>query len=906
MLRAERRSAQPGGSPARAENRARDAHHRGLRAGAAGHPAAGARHLRAGLRELGWLEQAERATQTRQTAQAEQRVQTAQTAQAEQEQEQKEQEEEEGQEEPSGAQQLGEAHHALAARLLMSLAHLEAEQGRTDYGLRLLDQAEGLAAADDRGVLLSQRGLLLMRTGQGADALKMLDEAVLLLADHAEPAVLARVLLNRGVLQLTTGHVRRARADLRSCQRIAADDGLDLIAAKAMHNQGYCDLLAGDIPAALHLFNAAADAYRQNAPGCLPVLAMDRARALLAAGLAADAATELDNAISSFRRQRLEQDQAEAELARSQAALGAGDHAAARRWAATAGRRFRRRGNDAWAAVAELTRLRARSASAGRPGSTAAEAVRLAERLRGCGLSGDAAVAELIAARGMLAAGRRREAERRIAAVRCRGQAVSLDVSLLRRLARAELAERSGRTGAALAELRAGLATVHTRRGRLGSLDLQTGAAALGAELAAAGLRLALDRGSAPLLFAWLERSRAQAFRIRPVRPPTDPRAAAAAAELRQLSHLIRSAELNGRRDPASVARRAELQRGLREHSWQADGDGRTSAQASLAEVIAALSESRQGLVSILAQGGRLLGVAVSKKSARLIELGDFEAAAEAARRLSADLDTLAGRRLPARLEAVIRESIRHQTELLTAEIMAPLRHWLGEDGVVLVPAGALASIPWSLLPDLRGRPVTVCPSASAWLAAWRRGQGAAGEVGTNPPILVAGPDLRHAPKEIVEIAKVYPGCRPLLAEAATVDATLHALDGAPIAHLAAHGHHDRENVLFSRLDLADGPLMAYDIQRLAAAPRQVILSACDVGRAVVRPGDELLGFTAALLYAGTASVISSVTRVPDDATVGVMTAYHRALTAGARPAEALAGAAMAEPFSPFVCFGSG
>jgi tetratricopeptide (TPR) repeat protein len=438
MPRAERRSAQPGGSPARAENRARDAHRRGLRAGAAGHPAAGARHLRAGLRELGWLEQAKQAAQEEQAEQATQEERAGRAERA-------------TQEERPGAQQLREAHHALAARLLMSLAHLEAEQGRTDYGLRLLDRAEGLAAADDRGVLLSQRGLLLMRTGRGADALRMLDEAVPLLADHAEPAVLARVLLNRGVQQLTTGHVRRARADLRSCQRIAADDGLDLIAAKAMHNQGYCDLLAGDIPAALHLFNAAADAYRQNAPGCLPVLAMDRARALLAAGLAADAATELDSAISSFRRQRLEQDQAEAELARSQAALGAGDHAAARRWAATAGRRFRRRGNDAWAAVAELTRLRARSASAGRPGSTAAEAVRLAERLRGCGLSGDAAVAELIAARGMLAAGRSREAERRIAAVRCRGQAASLDVSLLRRLARAELAERSGRTGTAVA-----------------------------------------------------------------------------------------------------------------------------------------------------------------------------------------------------------------------------------------------------------------------------------------------------------------------------------------------------------------------------------------------------------------------------------------------------------------------
>ena len=126
------------------------------------------------------------------------------------------------------------------------------------------------------------------------------------------------------------------------------------------------------------------------------------------------------------------------------------------------------------------------------------------------------------------------------------------------------------------------------------------------------------------------------------------------------------------------------------------------------------------------------------------------------------------------------------------------------------------------------------------------------------------------------------------------------------LAHLAAHGHDERENFLFSRLDLADGPLMAYDVQQLGAAPRQVILSACDVGRSVVRPGGEFLGFTAALLYVGTATVISSVARVTDDAAVRVMTAYHRALAAGVRPARALAEAASDEPLSPFLCFGSG
>jgi hypothetical protein len=886
----------PAGSLARAERRAREAHQRGLRAGAAGHPAVGARHLRAGLAVLGWTERQEGgAPGPGGTG----RVAGGALAQ--------------GAWHPDG--QVAAQHRALAARLLMSLGHFEAEQGRTEFGLRLLDLAEEMSAAQDRGVLLSQRGLIMMRTWRSQDAMRLLDEAIALLdGNPTETAVLARALLNRGFQHLNLAQVRRARADLAWCRRVAQAAGLDLIGAKAVHNLGYCDLLAGDIPAALTQFDTAAASYRRAAPGFLPVLAVDKARALLAVGLADDAAAELDGAIVAFRRQRLDQDLADAELARSQAALTAGEAAVARRWAAAARRRFNRRGNAACAALAELTRLRARWLAPGRRGPLAAESAALAARLRDCGLPGDGDIAELIAARALVAAGRGGEARARIAAVRRRGSAVSLDVGLLRRLARAELAEQAGQPGAALAELRAGLAMVHDRRRRLGSVDLQTGAAALGAELAAAGLRLALERGSAPLVFAWLERSRAQAFLVRPVRPPDDPQAAAAAAELRQLSQLIRTAELAGQRDPAAITRRAHLQREIRERSWHAGGFGQTIPQATHAEVGETLARSGQRMLALLTSGGRLHAVVLGGGSMRLAGLGDADTAVEAARRLSADLDVLAGRRLPAALAAVIDESVRQQIAVLSAELLVPLRRWIGDDGVVLVAAGALAAIPWGLLPELRGRPVTVCPSASAWLAAWRRDQAPAVPLGgqaatvarAGQPLLVAGPDLVHAPREVAEIAKIYPGCLPLAAAAATVAATLGALDGAPIAHLAAHGHHDRENVLFSRLDLADGPLMAYDIGRLAAAPRQVVLSACDVGRTVVRPGDEVLGFTAALLYAGTATVISSVIRVADDAAVEVMTAYHRALRAGARPAAALAAAAVTEPLTPFVCFGAG
>jgi CHAT domain len=820
---------------------------------------------------------------------------------------------------------LRAADRPLAARLLISLAHLEAEQGRTEYGLSLLDLAEEMTAADDRGILLSQRALLLMRTWQADQALRFFDEAMPLLEHYPDPVVLARALLNRGFLHLNVGGVHRARPDFDRSLHIAAEAGNEALAAKAAHNLGCCDLLIGDIPAALRRFTAAADGFRRAAPQWLPVLATDKARALLAVGLTAEAMTELGDAIIAFRRQRLDQDLAQAELAQAQAALAAGALAAARRWAFAARRRFRRQGNDACADLAELTALRARFAAPGRLGPIADEAALLATRLRGCGLGNDADLAELLAARALIARRRAAAARQRIAAVRRAGVSTSLEVSLLGRLARAELAELEGRPATMLAELRAGLDLVGVRRSSLGSVDLQTATGALGADLAAAGLQQALNRGSATAVFGWLERARGQAFRATPVRPPADPRAAEILAELRQLSYLIRSAELGGQRDPAVIARRARLQREIRERSWQAAGAGGSGGPngpggaavrggpGALGSITAALSAGGLTLVSIVSRDEALHAVVVNGGGVRLIRLGAAEAAAEAALRLAADLDTLAGRRLPARLEAVIRESIRHQTDVLTAEIVAPLRARLGDTGVVIVPTAALSGIPWHMLPDFRGRPVMVCPSAAAWLAASQPGPTTSASPTpvppprpAAPPLLVGGPDLDHAAHEVATIAEIYPGARVLQAESATVGATLRALDGAPLAHLAAHGHDDRENFLFSRLYLADGPLMAYDIQQLGTAPRHVILSACDVGRSVVRPGGEFLGFTAALLYVGAATVIASVARVTDDAAVEVMTAYHRALAAGAQPARALAEAVSAEPLTPFQCFGSG
>ena len=113
-----------------------------------------------------------------------------------------------------------------------------------------------------------------------------------------------------------------------------------------------------------------------------------------------------------------------------------------------------------------------------------------------------------------------------------------------------------------------------------------------------------------------------------------------------------------------------------------------------------------------------------------------------------------------------------------------------------------------------------------------------------------------------------------------------------------------RQNPLFSSLQLADGPLFAYEIADRQLAPH-VVLSACELGQATTRPGDEALGLTRVLLQLGARCVVAGVAQVADGVAGEVMANYHRRLAAGADSATALAEATASDPYVPFVCFGS-
>ncbi|MBC6448914.1 CHAT domain-containing protein [Actinokineospora xionganensis] len=797
--------------------------------------------------------------------------------------------------------------------VLVTLAYVETEGGQVTTGLSRLDAASRLADAQPEpkrsellGLALEQRGILLIRAGELDEALEVLDEAEHLLAaalsaGAGDPTVLATLYLNRSLAHIEAANPSAAVAELRRCVDFAAANSAvhGSLGIKARHNLGYVAYMTGDIPTALRYYEEARDA------GLQPTLLLDRARALLAAGLAEEAARNLADALPMLRKQRAGQDAAEVEVTLAAAELLQGNAERARQWARRAERRFTRRGNARWAAVAALAAMRAQTDEAlARGRSSAAHsvaAIKLADRLRSLMLEDEAALALMLAIRLELLRGDVTSAEILIDQMPAGRPTTPVDNQMMARLCRAELAVARGERRRALAEARAGLTVLGKARDRMGGLELVCGTAIHGRKLGELAIQLVLDgrRTDPRRLFTWLEQTRAQVYRYEPLPTIADSEMATKAAELRHVRRALQLDRLAGRPVGKLDKLAAALQRDVVRLGWHTSAWGSPRPVASLDEVSVALGD--RALVEFAMSRGHVVAVVVAAGRTRLIRLGAAADAAEPAARLHADLDALAPDTLPAAIVDVVRGSAERSAEALDRQLIRPLMAAVGDRELVIVPTGSLYAVPWGVVPSLQGRPVVVAPSATAWLAAHRA---------VAPPgrtLLARGPLLTGDVVEDAMLRSVYSGAVVLEEEQATVAGVLAALDGAELAHLAAHGEHEPTNALFSRLELADGPLFAYEVAQLRQPPRQVVLAACELALNYVRPGDEALGYAGALLAGGVQTVVAATSRVGDAAAAGAMVEYHQRLSSGVAPARALAESIAEDPYRrPFICLGAG
>jgi tetratricopeptide (TPR) repeat protein len=822
----------------------------------------------------------------------------------------------------------------LRVRVLISLASAEAETTSLTVGLAHLAQARAVLArlsesgerTDLEAVAELQRAVVLFRAGRLTESLALFDAILPRLEQDTEERRLLFTtnLLNRAYVHLRLSNPEAALADLSHCLDLAVAGGsqladlshcLDLavaggsqrLEAKVRHNLGDRALLVGDIPEALRHYEEAARIFSSAGPGSLPLVRVDQARALLAAGLAEEAARHLDEALPQLRESRLVQDVAEAEVARAAAASLQGEFDLAREFAGAARRRFLRRGNERWAEVAALAKLRADAVEVlertRRPSKRLpAELVEHAGRLADLGLRDEAAVARLLAVRLQLRRGAVESARTLLSQVPKPRQTTPIDHVMLLRLCRAELAVARGSSRAALAQARAGFAELSRVRDRMGGLDLVCGTAMHGQELGRVAVGLVLDRvrghAGARRLFAWQERTRAQVYRYEPLPAIDDPVLARLINEMRHVQRIAQQNRLDGHPVTGLEQRYRQLQREASRLGWYTSPWGRPRPVSPPEEVAARLDD--RVLVTIIGHNDRLWAVVVRDGRFRLVSLAPLAETVEITRQLHADLNVLAPDQLPAPLVSAVTASAEKRANLLDRMLMHPLAEAIGDRELVIVPIGPLYALPWGALPSLRGRPLSIVPSATAWLTAAERSR-------PEPVVLVGGPGVPGAIGEVRELRSVYPDARLVDGASATSEAVLAALDGSGLAHLVAHGAHEPANALFSRLDLVDGPLFAHETARLARPPERVVLAACELAMSHIRPGEEALGFAGALLASGSRAVVGAIARVGDRAAAEAMTDLHRRMASGTSPALALAESTAVDPLRrPFLCLGAG
>jgi tetratricopeptide (TPR) repeat protein len=766
------------------------------------------------------------------------------------------------------------------ADILSSLGLALGYAGRTASGLAALDRAIQLSTGVLAGRVLYRRGAVLWILGRYLAALSDFRRAISVLQRADDRVWTARALEGRGLVHLAIGSPGRADDDFVAAGHLFTEAHQELETVRTVHNRGVAAARSGDLPTALSFFDKAVSRYRALNVGTLD-LSLDRCDALLAAGLASDALAEADSAIRGIEQARgSSTKRAELLLTAASCALAAVQPQGALDRAHAAYRLFRSQQNAWGLAHSRLALVQARYAVGPVSGRLLHAADEAAVRLAELG-SGEATQAYLLAGRIARDLGRLTEADRHLGAAarsRRRGPAMARASAWLAEALRAEAAAEPRRM---LAACRRGLVVLEDHRLNLGASELRAQATARGGELAALAQRHAVHVRRPRLLLAWTERWRATALTVPPVRPSSDAELNAGLTALREATSRLEEARREGAPTGALQREQLRLEGLVRARSLQTPGMvGSGRAVIDIGALLDQLADTQ--LVEIVDVDGTLHVLVCGDGRVRRFTAGRTEEAVRAA-----DFAPFALRRLARGRSGENANSARAILDAVGPElqdaILGPAAAQLGDAPVVVVPPGKLHAVPWALLPALGSRIFSVAPSAQAWMRAR-----AARPPGSRGVTLARGPGLATDGSEVPVLAGMYSGATVLSGDEATAERVLSAIDGAWLAHIAAHGRFRADSPLFSSLRMRDGPLTVYDFEQLRRAPYRLVLSSCDSGVLAPAGADELLGLVSSLLPLGTAGIVAGVVPLNDHAVVPLMVSLHGHLLDGRSLAEAM------------------
>jgi CHAT domain-containing protein len=418
--------------------------------------------------------------------------------------------------------------------------------------------------------------------------------------------------------------------------------------------------------------------------------------------------------------------------------------------------------------------------------------------------------------------------------------------------------------------------TLHTEASKIGFVgDKQSVYRDIIALLAAQGRDAAAfeyaERGKSRTLVDLL----AERQNIAPAAPDTD-----AGKALIQLASLERDSSRMVHRSDAESARLRSALGAARETLRRSDPElaSLVSVSAASSEQIRSLLAPDETLLEYYVDGDEVYAFAVTRDGvqARRLDGKGLEADVRALRKEIGD----AGR-----------DGYRPIARALYDRLIGPVPGVLDRPRLLVVAHGALHYLPWSaLMVDSGGVflvdrvSLRLLPSASVmqYLSSRRSRAGREILVLGNPDLGDANYDLPGAEAEARAIKSIWPGAIVLTRSAATKSAFGGGRDFRMI-HVAAHGLFESDQPLASRILLSpsgndDGRLTAGDLYGIRLDAELVTLSACETGMGAVLSGDDVVGLTRGLLYAGAGNVLASLWPVSDAETTFLMAGFYKNL----------------------------
>jgi tetratricopeptide (TPR) repeat protein len=769
----------------------------------------------------------------------------------------------------------------LEADAHLGLAGALSAAGRQGEAFGHLDVVDRLGSESLRDRAELQRAVLCRDVGRLDEALALFTRAEPRLR-HAERWLdLARVLANSGGILMSRGDVAAAIGDYEEAESLFGKVGQDFVALQVRHDLGCAAANLGDLPRALQLFDEVSTRFAElGHDASVPLLS--RAEALMLGGLTTDAL-----AFSRDAARRLDAEGNQFAAAQALVTVGAaarleGDFSAARDAVERAKAGFAAGEAAGWQRAAELEAMRLEHDDGGLDASAMNVLDDLAEALCKAGdVRGEIQARCLLAVSACERQGlRRAERQLGLAATAVRHSGLMQPRVTLHH-ARATTCLASGDLVGARRQLRRAFADLDATRSLLGG-DADSAIDTQARSVTQLAIRLAARELRPMLALAWIERARLVGRVSRPALPPADDRSGGDFARLRVAAGDLRRAEFAGEPTDELRRRHAELERSMRAEWLKVPQPaGARRPLPKLSELKRVVGDAQ--VVSIASSGDSLLAVVADRRNVRSYVLGGPAAVVTAAQRAGAAHGNLAVIGAAPAVTAARQRTFAAAVDVLDSLLLAPLH--LDSAHVVLVVPAELHAIPWAALASLQGRSFTLAPSVTWWIEATTMPSPKPESV-----LVVAGPRLAEAEAEARGVAACHGRATLLLGQEATVANVGAAMCDHDIVHFVAHGRFRHDNPLWSTLELADGPLTVYEMQRLGRVPPVVVLATCDSGLDGVRNGAQLHGLAGTLLTMGARTIVAAIGALPDTIeTRQTMIELHRDVIKGISPSASLA-----------------